>query len=130
MLGASVWDYLFIRVCIALLYMVAPLSLLYSTAGVLIDLPYRIPRILELWLASEAAFYLFIYLPLNAYLQTPATHPTIASRDDRRKLFHRCHMTIPDPERYLLRWFRDAPASEIKARKCEGILPMGVPELG
>ncbi|KAF3346057.1 hypothetical protein VdG2_05782 [Verticillium dahliae VDG2] len=114
MLGASVWDYLFIRTCIALLYMVAPLSLLYSIAGALIQLPFRIPRMLELWLASEAAFYLFIYLPLYAYLQTPATYPTIFSRDDRRKLFYRCHSTIPDPERYLSRWFRDTPASEIR----------------
>jgi hypothetical protein len=59
-------------------------------------------------------FYLFIYLPRKAYLQRPATHPTNACREDRRKLFRRCHESIPDSRRSLAKWFLDAPRAEIK----------------
>ncbi|KAH6874275.1 hypothetical protein B0T10DRAFT_587751 [Thelonectria olida] len=114
MVKTSVWDYIFIRTCIFLLHLVAPLSIFYSLASSLVHLPFYIPRMLELWLALEAVFYLAVYLPRKAYLQKAATHPTTACRDDRRKLFWRCHSNIPDPERYLTKWFRDAPAAEIK----------------
>jgi hypothetical protein len=114
MVGTSLWDYLFIRTCIFLLHIVAPLSIAYSLGSSLVHLPFHIPRVLEVWLALEAVFYLVVYLPRKAYLQTAATHPTTACRDDRRKLFWHCHSNIPDPDHYLTKWFRDAPAAEIK----------------
>ncbi|KAK7229619.1 hypothetical protein V2G26_001789 [Clonostachys chloroleuca] len=114
MVETAVWDYVFIRTCTFLLHLVAPLSILYSLASSLVHLPFHIPRILELWLAFEAVFYLAVYLPRKAYLQNAATHPITAPRDDRRKLFRRCHSNIPDPERYLTKWFRDAAVPEIK----------------
>ncbi|KAH7111282.1 hypothetical protein B0J11DRAFT_562554 [Dendryphion nanum] len=61
-----------------------------------------------------AAFYLLVYHPRRLYLQRAATHPTPQCRQHRRALFQRCHENIPDPERYLTKWFMDAPASEIK----------------
>jgi hypothetical protein len=70
------------------------------------------PVVLEAWLALEAVFYLLVYLPRKNYLQTVVTHPA-ASRDGRRRLFWRCHSNIPDPDRYLTKWFRDAPVAEI-----------------
>ncbi|KAH6871980.1 hypothetical protein B0T10DRAFT_416710 [Thelonectria olida] len=114
MVGTSVWDYVFVRTSIFLLHLVAPLSVVYSLASWLVRLPFRIPLALEIWLALEAAFYLSVYLPRKAYLQTVTTHPCAPCRDDRRRLFQRCHGNIPDPERYLTKWFRDAPAAEIK----------------
>jgi hypothetical protein len=48
------------------------------------------------------------------YLQKAATYPTTIGREHRRVLFQRCHENIPDPERYLSKWFMDAPTSEIK----------------
>src|SRR5205814_169743 len=70
--------------------------------------------ILEAWVTVETAFYLLVYLPLKFYLQKPATHPKPFSRECRRVLFQRCHENIPDAERYLSKWFMDAPALEIK----------------
>ncbi|KAH7471302.1 hypothetical protein FOMA001_g12992 [Fusarium oxysporum f. sp. matthiolae] len=113
MIGISAWDYVFIRTCIFLLHLIAPLSVIYSLVRCLIHLPFHIPHVLEAWLALEAVFYLVVYLPRKNYLQTVVTHPT-AGRDDRRRLFWRCHSNIPDPDRYLTRWFRDAPVAEIK----------------
>ncbi|KAH6985552.1 hypothetical protein EDB80DRAFT_767963 [Ilyonectria destructans] len=113
MIGISAWDYIFIRTCIFLLHLVAPLSVVYSLVSWLIHLPFHIPHVLEVWLALEAVFYLLVYLPRKNYLQTVVTHPA-AGRDDRRRLFWRCHGNIPDPDRYLTRWFRDAPTVEIK----------------
>ncbi|KAJ3453221.1 hypothetical protein MRS44_018876 [Fusarium solani] len=114
MVGTSVWEYVFIRKCIFLLHLIAPLSVAYSLVGWLIHILLHAPRILKVWLALEVAFYLLFYLPRKAYLQRATTHPTIASRNDRQRLFWRCHGNIPDPDRFLTKWFRDAPAAEIK----------------
>lgn len=110
----SLWDYIFIRTSIFILHLVAPLSIFYSLVRWLVYPLFHIPQILEIWLALEAAFYLVVYLPLSLHLQTATTHPTPLCRRDRRKLFRRCHDNIPNPERYLTKWFRDAPAAEIK----------------
>ncbi|KFA69224.1 hypothetical protein S40285_00133 [Stachybotrys chlorohalonatus IBT 40285] len=94
--------------------MVAPLSVLYSFVSLLVRLPFQPPCILQGWLALEAIFYLAAYLPYKRYLQRAARHPIPPCRDDRRKLFRRCHSNIPDPVLYLRKWFRDAPEEEIK----------------
>jgi hypothetical protein len=113
MIGISTWDYVFIRTCIFLLRLIAPLSVIYSLVSCLIHFPFYIPHVLEVWLNLEAVFYLLVYLPRKNYLQAVVTHPA-AGRDDRRRLFQRCHSNIPDPDRYLTKWFRDAPVAEIK----------------
>ncbi|QPH01371.1 hypothetical protein C2857_005571 [Epichloe festucae Fl1] len=114
MRGLDLWDYVFIRTCIVALRSIAPLSIVYSLASLVVPLPVRVPRILQLWLALEAIFYLAFYLPLREYLQRPAKHPELLSRDDRRKLFWRCHNSIPDPSQYLRKWFRGASEEDIK----------------
>ncbi|KAJ3542277.1 hypothetical protein NM208_g4188 [Fusarium decemcellulare] len=132
MIGISAWDYIFVRTCIFLLHLIAPLSVVYSLVNRLIHLPFHIPHVLEAWLALEAVFYLLVYLPRRNYLQKVATHPAIG-RDDRRRLFWRCHSHIPNPHRYLTRWFRDAPMAEIKRENVKdflrwGFLNSGVPD--
>lgn len=107
-------DYIFIRACIFLLHLVAPASVIYSVANMLLGSPFQLPRALHLWLGLETGFYLAIYLPYREYLQKPARHPTPPCREDRRKLFWRCHKTIPDPVQYLRQWFRGALEVEIK----------------
>ncbi|MBE3047587.1 hypothetical protein IMZ48_34755 [Candidatus Bathyarchaeota archaeon] len=114
MIGTSCWDYVFIRTCIFFLHHITPLSVLHTLTATLVHPPYYIPPILEAWLALEAAFYLIVYLPRKAYLQTPAIHPETPSREDRRTLFERCQRHIPNPENYMRKWFQDAPAAEIK----------------
>ena len=107
-------DYVFIRTNIFLLHLIAPLSVVYSLVNSLVHLPFQLPRALKVWFALEAVFYLAIYLPRKEYLQRAAIHPDPPCRDDRRDLFWRCHSNIPDPDQYLRKWFRDAPAAEIK----------------
>ncbi|KAH7147026.1 hypothetical protein B0J13DRAFT_664913 [Dactylonectria estremocensis] len=85
MAQSSVWKYAFIRASIFFLHLIAPFSIFYSLVSSLVDLPIRIPRILEVWLVLETVFYCA-----------------------------RCHRNIPDPDRYLQKWFRNAPATEIK----------------
>jgi hypothetical protein len=114
MIGTSLWDYIFIRTCIFLLHLVAPLSVIYSLVSRLVRLPFQLPQVLQVWLALEAVFYLTVYLPRKEYLQRAARHPTPPCRDDRRKLFWRCHSNIPDPVQYLRKWFRGASEAEIK----------------
>jgi hypothetical protein len=114
MVGTSIWDYVLIRTSICLLSLIAPLSTLYSLARVPFVLSLSFPRALEVWLALEAVFYLAFFLPRRAYLQRAAVHPPTAPREGRRKLFQECCKNVPDPERYLKKWFQDAPVSEIK----------------
>lgn len=122
MVGTSLWDYIFIRTCIFALHLVAPLSIAYSLVRSTIHLPFRAPRVLEAWLALETIFYVAIYLPRKAYLQRAAKHPKAPCRDERRKLFWRCHSNIPDPDGYLTKWFRDAPVAEIKRENIKDFL--------
>jgi hypothetical protein len=113
MIGTSIWAYVFIRTCIFFLHWIAPLSILWSLVSLFYS-PFHVPWIIEIWATLETAFYLCIYYPRKIYLQRAATHPQTISRERRRVLFQRCHENIPDPEHYLAKWFRDAPASEIK----------------
>ena len=115
MIGTSIWDYIFIRSCIFFLHWIAPLSILYClTTSLVHPSPIYVSWILEVWATFETAFYFLVYLPRRFYLQAAATHPTPACGERRRVLFRRCYENIPDPERYLSKWFLDAPASEIK----------------
>ncbi|KAH7128141.1 hypothetical protein B0J11DRAFT_483821 [Dendryphion nanum] len=114
MIGTSIFDYIFIRVCIFVLHLIAPLSVFYCLISLVYPAPFHVNGILRVWATLETAFYLLVYHPRRLYLQRAATHPTTHSRQRRRALFQRCHENIPDPERYLEKWFMDAPASEIK----------------
>jgi hypothetical protein len=126
MIGTSIQEYIFIRACIFILHLIAPLSVLYCILISYLQLfdppPPRVPWILSAWIVAEAAFYLFIYLPRRYYLQSAAIHPKPLGREQRRALFLRCCENIPDPERYLSKWFLDAPASEIKRENVKDFL--------
>lgn len=114
MIGTSIKDYLFISFWIIVLHWIAPLCVLYSISSLFIAPPFHVPRILQTWAILETAFYFLVYHPRRIYLQRAATHPPTISREDRAQLFQRCHENIPDPERYLAKWFKDAPKEEIK----------------
>ncbi|KAI9776636.1 MAG: hypothetical protein M1839_009442 [Geoglossum umbratile] len=118
MIGTTIWHYIFIRACIFFLHSIAALSVLYCTIITCFRLfkltPFRIPWVLEAWVILEAAFYILVYLPRRSYLQNAAIHPKPLNREQRHALFQQCHNNVPDPERYLSRWFLGAPALEIK----------------
>ena len=115
MLGTSIWELVFVRVCIAaLLYLPAYSALYFLFVFVFHFKTYRLPFLLEAWLALEIFFYLFIYLPQVRHLQRAALHPTPYSFGDRQRLYQKCEQTIVDPESYLIKWCNMAPVSEIK----------------
>ncbi|PVH71198.1 hypothetical protein DL98DRAFT_553763 [Cadophora sp. DSE1049] len=91
MIGTTIWDFIFIRSCIFFLQSIAPLSILYwLTVSLVRPTPFRVPWVLEAWVAFEVVFY-----------------------------FLRYHKNIPDPESYLSKWVLNAPASEIKRENGE-----------
>jgi hypothetical protein len=118
MIGTSTAEYIFIRGCILFLHNIAPASLLYC-ALLLCPLPtalsvYRLPVPIETWLVAEATFFTVFFLPYKSYLQRPAIHPELPSREERAKLFERCNATVKDPEKYLSQWFLGAQEEHIK----------------
>ncbi|KAF2094527.1 hypothetical protein NA57DRAFT_46698 [Rhizodiscina lignyota] len=115
MIGTSLLDYLFIRTCIFCLHSITPLSIFYCLVVFVLQISrYRTYWILEYFFVAETVFYLFIYLPRRHYLQAPAIHPPPLAIEQRRQLFQRIHESIPNIERFLSKWFLDAPMSEIK----------------
>lgn len=128
MIGNSLTEYYFIRVCIAFLHHVTPVSVLIFTislflhsAGLLNPLP--VP--LQLWSFAETVFYFCFYLPLRSYYQRAANHPPLLPRDKREELFRRCLYTVNDGERYLRMWFKGAPISEIRHDNVKEFLAWG-----
>jgi len=113
MIGTSTSDYVLIRTSITLLRAITPLSILYVALIPFVP-RHRLPRVVEAWPIAEAAFYLLFYLPRKHFLQRPAEHPPPLERDERRQLLQRCLEEVHDPDRYLSKWFLDAPLSEIK----------------
>ena len=115
MIGNSLPEYIFIRLCIYLLHYIAVLSILYSTVLLLLKQDdYRVSRLLEYYFLAETLFFALIYLPRRYSLQHAAVHPKTLSRDARQELFRQCYDTIPDPQQYLSKWFKHAPISQIK----------------
>jgi hypothetical protein len=118
MIGTSTAEYIFIRGCIFFLHNIAPASLLYCALLLFplqTTLPvYRLPLPIEAWLVAEATFFTVFFLPYKYYLQSPAIHPELPSREERAKLFERCNATVKDPEKYLSQWFLGAQEENIK----------------
>lgn len=112
MIGTSAPNFWFISSVIIGFRSLAPVAILYCLSLPLHSL--RLPPLLQWYLALEALFFLFVYLPLARASQRPAVHPPLHTRDERRALFVQCQRAMPDPEAYLRRWFRDAPVSEIR----------------
>ncbi|CAL1694590.1 unnamed protein product [Somion occarium] len=111
MIGHSVPEYIFIRICITGLRLIAPLSILYLIACL-----YTNTWILSPWIAAyafvEAAFYLLVYLPRSWYLQKAAVHPPRLSEEERKALFSRCFARVRDTDQ-AAGWFFASPPHEI-----------------
>ena len=68
MIGNSWPEYIFIRISITTLRLIAPLSIIYLAASYHVA-PFLWFPFLGLYALVEAAFYLFVYLPRSFYLQ-------------------------------------------------------------
>lgn len=112
MIGTSTVEYVFIRTCIVGIRVITPLSILYCVSLPFLDV--RPPLLVSAWPIAETAFYFLVYLPRKWILQRPAIHPYPLPKPEREELFQRCMEHITDPEQYLVKWFKDAPLSEIK----------------
>jgi hypothetical protein len=113
MIGTSTSDYVLIRTSITLLRAITPLSIFYVALIPFIP-RHRLPRVVEAWPIAETAFYFLFYLPRRHFLQRPAQHPPPLEREERQELLQRSLEEVHDPNRYLSKWFLDAPLSEIK----------------
>ena len=114
MIGTSTPEYVFIRACIAGIRAITPLSILYCVCIPFIPSRSRLPLWIGAWPIAETAFFFLFYLPGRWILQRPAVHPHPFPERDRKTLFNCCIEHVPDPEKYLTKWFKDAPLSEIK----------------
>ena len=115
MISHSPATYVFIRGFVFWFRSIAPLSLLYCFLLVtILPAASRFPFVLEIYAATEAAFYLFVYLPRSRALQRPSLQPLPApTRAKRRDLFQKCQSTVSDPQQYWSLWFRGAHFEEI-----------------
>lgn len=113
---------LFIRACIISLHWITPLSVAICTFQLFYPRQLYLPIALQSWLIAETVFYIVVYFPLRRYLQRPAIHPELGTREERRTLFDRCTNTVPDPERYIHKWFMDSPSSDIKRENVKEFL--------
>jgi hypothetical protein len=117
MLGTSVAEYAFIRVCIFVLHCVAPFSILYCVIVILDSATiFRMRPSIELWLIAEALFWTCFFVPYRWYLQHAAIHPPPGSKEERRKLFDCVKAEVTDPEQYIRGWFKGADVKDIRRK--------------
>jgi len=114
MIGTSIPQYIFIRVCIVALRLVTPLSVFYVSYSLAEHPTSAGGRFLLTWSFIETAFWLLFYIPRRRALQAPAAHPPLLDRDDRKALFWKCWENVPHPEYYLSRWFLGARPGEVR----------------
>lgn len=114
MLGSSIPEYIFIRLCILALRLITPLSIFYVSFSLAEHPTSAGGRFLLTWSIIEAAFWLFVYIPRKRALQTSAQHPPLLGKEDRKALFWKCWDYIPHPEYYVGRWFLGARAGEVR----------------
>lgn len=79
MISNSFPEYVFIRMCIAALRAIAPLSLVYTLAS-WYEARFPYSRSLGLYALAEACFYVFVYLPRSFYLQKASLSSSPALR--------------------------------------------------
>ncbi|KAK9428104.1 hypothetical protein V1505DRAFT_316403 [Lipomyces doorenjongii] len=119
----SRFDYFFVRFWIIVLSSIAPLSISYCVL-VLYGVPdtYRAPQILEIWAIAETTFYFFTLFFRAYYIQSPAIHPPLPSREKRLELFILCEESISDHKQYISKWFMDTPITDIRKENMKDFL--------
>lgn len=110
MIGHSWPEYVFIRLSVSALRLVAPLSIVYLgaswSAGTFLWSP-----LFGAYAVIESSFFLLVYLPRRFRLQRDAEHPPRMSRAERDALFHNCANSMT-PES-ITNWFIRAPGLRV-----------------
>ncbi|KAI0341006.1 alpha/beta-hydrolase [Trametopsis cervina] len=112
MIGHSLPEYVFIRLCITGLRLIALLSIVYLCASWYLG-DWLCSRWLGYYALVEAVFYLGVYLPRSHLLQLPAQHPAPLTRAEREALFAKCFVRMRDAE-LATGWFHFAAADAIR----------------
>jgi hypothetical protein len=128
MIGNSWSEYVFIRIAVFALRLVAPLSTVYLAASYHAD-AFLLSPFLGVYALIEAAFYFFVYLPRSYYLQRvrsmlpfryqpltititqEAKHPPRMSRAEREALFCKCANSMTAES--ITGWFLRASGGQI-----------------
>jgi hypothetical protein len=114
MIGTSVTEYIFIRICILALRAITPVSIFYCSLSIADPPRHPFTRFLLGWAILETVFWLLVFLPRKRTLQARASHPSPLPREQRQELFWKCWDRIPNPEYYLSKWFMGARSWEIR----------------
>jgi hypothetical protein len=122
MISDSPSAYLFIRVAILLLRVLAPLSVLYCVLRIIKPAYNPLPLPISIIAYAETAFYFFVYLPRSYILQRPAPTGTKLSQQQRNDLFEKCLDTVPDMDYFLNVWFKGADVSDLRRGDIEECL--------
>lgn len=122
MIGTSLPEYIFIRLCILALRAITPLSIFYGAYSVADPPSSTAGRLLLTWCILETVFWVLVYIPRKRRLQAAADHPPLLSREERKQLFWRTWDKIPNPEYYLRKWFLDANSQDIKRENIKDFL--------
>lgn len=110
MIGQTWPEYVFIRLSIFVLRLVAPLSTVYLaaswSAGTFLWSP-----LFGVYALIETLFFILVYLPRHTSFQRDAKHPPRMSRAGRDALFHNCANSMtPDS---ITSWFLRAPGGRV-----------------
>ena len=123
MIGTSFPEYLFIRTAIFLLHYFPPLVIVALVLILILDhSAHRLMFLLEVVSIAEVIFYVLVYIPKYRLLQKPAVHPPIGSYEERHRVFNKCAENITDPEKYMSKWFNEAPLATIKRENVKEFL--------
>ncbi|EFW99968.1 hypothetical protein CMQ_286 [Grosmannia clavigera kw1407] len=119
MLGTSVPELVFIRVCVFLLQYSIPLcvitiALLRVAFAQNCGVPLILTKVFAGLLVLDLSYAVLLYRPFKSRLRASANHPQSLTLEERSELFERCLASISDPERYLQLWFLGAGPQEIK----------------
>lgn len=132
MIGTSLQEYVFIRISILVLRLVAPSSIAYLCVSWYTH-DWLCSRWLGYYALSEVIFYFGVYLPRSRLLQLvgplplsvsnaearlgiacqPAKHPTPLSRAEREALFAKCFNSVRDTD-LATGWFHFSPSHSIR----------------
>ena len=127
LIGNSLPKLIFIRSAILGIRLIAPASIVYC-ATVFALRPLAVFRsswlvVLTTWCSAESLFYLCGYLPLKLYLQKTPPRSTQLNEAERQELITKCFDRVSDSDRYMAKWFLDAPdRKEIKRENVKDFL--------
>ncbi|KAF2433035.1 alpha beta hydrolase fold family [Tothia fuscella] len=119
MISNSLSAYIFIRICVLILRLITPLSILYTCLRVIGPSILHVPPLISIIAFAETAFYLLVYLPRAYVLHRPAPTGTKLSQFQRQELFQRCLDTIPDMDYFLNVWFKGANVPDLRRDEIE-----------